>query len=100
MGTPCGPVSVSTVFSSGGGSGDLIIVNLIDHSQMVLHFYPGCVQPVNASQLGHTPIHNCDGTRTSGCTVAETKSGSFAPGFMQANDGAFMLQSDVAVGFM
>jgi hypothetical protein len=72
----------------------------MDHNQMALHSYAGCVQPANVSQLGRTVIPNCNDTTASGCTVAETKPGSFGAGFAQANGGAFGLQFDVAGVFM
>ncbi|KAJ7912113.1 glycoside hydrolase family 16 protein [Mycena leptocephala] len=75
-------------------------INLMDHNQMALHSYAGCVQPANVSQLGRTVIPNCNDTTASGCTVAETKPGSFGAGFAQANGGAFGLQFDVAGVFM
>lgn len=83
------------------GEIDLIeAINLMDHNQMALHSFAGCVQPANVSQLGSTVIHNCNDTTASGCTVAETKPNSFGAGFNQNNGGAFGLQFDVAGVFM
>ncbi|KAK7050246.1 GH16 domain-containing protein [Favolaschia claudopus] len=83
------------------GEIDLIeAINLMDHNQMALHSYEGCVQPANVTQLGHTLIHNCNDTTASGCTVAETKAGSFGKAFADNKGGAFALQFDVAGVFM
>ncbi|KAJ7446587.1 concanavalin A-like lectin/glucanase domain-containing protein [Mycena latifolia] len=83
------------------GEIDLIeAINLMDHNQMALHSYAGCVQPPNVTQLGTTIIHNCNDTTASGCTVAETKNNSFGAGFASAGGGAFGLQFDVAGVFM
>ncbi|KAJ6471072.1 hypothetical protein C8R47DRAFT_1200243 [Mycena vitilis] len=83
------------------GEIDLIeAINLMDHNQMALHSYAGCLQPANVTQTGHTLIHNCNDTTASGCTVAETKNGSFGAGFAAQRGGAFGLQFDVAGVFM
>ncbi|KAJ7190254.1 concanavalin A-like lectin/glucanase domain-containing protein [Mycena pura] len=83
------------------GEIDLIeAINLMDHNQMALHSYAGCVQPANVTQLGQSVIHNCNDTTASGCTVEETKNNSFGAGFAQANGGAFGLQFDTAGVFM
>ncbi|KAJ7101950.1 concanavalin A-like lectin/glucanase domain-containing protein [Mycena epipterygia] len=83
------------------GEIDLIeAINLMDHNQMALHSYAGCVQPANVTQLGQTVIHNCNDTTASGCTVEETKPNSFGSGFAGAGGGAFGLQFDVAGVFM
>ncbi|KAJ7085963.1 concanavalin A-like lectin/glucanase domain-containing protein [Mycena crocata] len=83
------------------GEIDLIeAINMMDHNQMALHSYEGCVQPANVSQLGNTIKHDCNDTTASGCTVAETKENSFGPGFNNAGGGAFGLQFDVAGVFM
>ncbi|KAJ6509852.1 concanavalin A-like lectin/glucanase domain-containing protein [Mycena vulgaris] len=83
------------------GEMDLIeAINLMDHNQMALHSYAGCVQPANVSQSGQTILHNCNDTTASGCTVAETKPNSFGSGFAQAGGGAFALQFDVSGVYM
>ncbi|KAJ7639990.1 glycoside hydrolase family 16 protein [Mycena polygramma] len=83
------------------GEIDLIeAINLMDHNQMALHSYAGCLQPANVTQTGHTLIRNCNDTTASGCTVAETKNGSFGAGFAAQRGGAFGLQFDVAGVFM
>ncbi|KAJ7093400.1 glycoside hydrolase family 16 protein [Mycena belliarum] len=75
-------------------------INLMDHNQMALHSYAGCVQPPNVTQTGRTILHNCNDTTSSGCTVAESKPNSFGAGFAQAGGGAFGMQFDVAGIFM
>ncbi|KAJ7060400.1 concanavalin A-like lectin/glucanase domain-containing protein [Mycena amicta] len=83
------------------GEIDLIeAINLMDHNQMALHSYAGCVQPANVTQLGTTTKHNCNDTTASGCTVQETKPNSYGPGFNNAGGGAFALQFDIAGIFM
>ncbi|KAJ6627720.1 concanavalin A-like lectin/glucanase domain-containing protein [Mycena sp. CBHHK59/15] len=77
-------------------------INLMDHNQMALHSYAGCVQAPVAlqAQSGHTIISNCNDTTASGCTVGETKPNSFGSGFAAANGGAFALQFDVSGIYM
>ncbi|KAJ7689938.1 concanavalin A-like lectin/glucanase domain-containing protein [Mycena rosella] len=83
------------------GEIDLIeAINLMDHNQMALHSFAGCMQPPNVTQTGSTLLHNCNDTTASGCTVAETKPNSFGSGFANAGGGAFGLQFDAAGVFM
>ncbi|KAF7292153.1 GH16 domain-containing protein [Mycena indigotica] len=95
-----GVLAPGQVWPSAGEIDIIEAINLMDHNQMALHSYAGCVQPQNVSQLGNTLKHNCNDTTSSGCTVSETKPNSYGTGFNNANGGAFALQFDAAGIFM
>ncbi|KAF9556138.1 hypothetical protein CPC08DRAFT_670251 [Agrocybe pediades] len=71
-------------------------VNLDSQNQMALHTTQGCSHsPVDPSQQTGSPGQlNCNSTDSSGCTVLETKQGSFGQQFAANGGGVFATQFD------
>lgn len=87
-------------------------INLMSTNQMALHTTEGCFHTTPPSQIGQSAGLgtgnvggsglNSDGGNASdcstgaGCTVTETKSGSFGSAFAQAGGGVWATQFDIA----
>jgi len=71
-------------------------VNLDSQNQMALHTTQGCLHtPVDPTQQTGSPGQlNCNSTDSSGCTVLETKQGSFGQNFANNGGGVFATQFD------
>ncbi|KAL0958960.1 hypothetical protein HGRIS_014272 [Hohenbuehelia grisea] len=72
-------------------------VNMRTFNQMALHTSPGCVQASGAQQSGRTTQPDCakDEGRP-GCTVQETKKGSYGADFAPMGGGVYAAQFDEA----
>ena len=71
-------------------------------NQMALHTTSGCFHDTPPQQLGASNAENSDGQNTSdcstpsGCTVTETKTGSFGSAFNEQGGGVWAVQFDVS----
>jgi len=70
-------------------------INMRTYNSMTVHTNAGCTQPSGVQQVGQTISTDCakDGGGP-GCTVVETKKGSFGPDFAAMGGGVFALKFD------
>ena len=73
-------------------------VHMTTNNQVTLHTDAGCTQSdVTGAQTGLTIQTNCNSTDNSGCTVQETKSGSYGAQFAANGGGVWATQIDVRI---